>query len=307
MLPLRRASGLARALPLGARHMSRIGKKPIPLPDAVKVTIEPYPTEQLLPIKPLSERIGSAERYFLRNSPTKDSFQMFGAPQMLRVEGPLGSLKVPVHSYCNVQIDEGDMGSNVVVSPRCEGKTKLGKTMWGSLRGYIAGAVLGVSQGYRKELELHGVGYRARIEPPGGEGPKSAGAPPAPSGKAGGLKGKAVAEAPDRLVSLGVREYGARTGAQAGVIPVPPDEGAAAPGDELVLRVGFGHEVRVKFPPHLQVVTPSPTSIIITGIDRQSVGQAAARVRLIKKPDPYKGKGIRYVGEVVRLKQGKRR
>ena len=66
-------------------------------------------------------------------------------------------------------------------------------------------------------------------------------------------------------------------------------------------------QVRVDFPPHLKVSTPTPTMISIFGIDKQQVGLAAQRVRLLRKPDPYKGKGIRYVGEVVRLKQGKRR
>lgn len=60
------------------------------------------------------------------------------------------------------------------------------------------------------------------------------------------------------------------------------------------------------FPPHLTVTTPTPTTISIFGIDKQQVGAAAARVRLLRKPDAYKGKGIRYVGEVVKLKQGKR-
>ena len=74
-----------------------------------------------------------------------------------------------------------------------------------------------------------------------------------------------------------------------------------------MLRIGFSHEVRVDFPPHLTVSTPSPTTIVIEGIDKQQVGLAAQRVRLLRKPDAYKGKGIRYVGEEVKLKAGKRR
>ena len=77
--------------------------------------------------------------------------------------------------------------------------------------------------------------------------------------------------------------------------------------NSLMLRIGFTHEVRVDFPPHLDVSCPTPTTVIISGIDRQQVGLAAARVRLLRKPDPYKGKGIRYAGEAVKLRAGKRK
>ena len=75
----------------------------------------------------------------------------------------------------------------------------------------------------------------------------------------------------------------------------------------MMMRLGFTHEVRVDFPAHLEVSCPTPTTIIISGIDRQQVGLAASRVRLLRKPDPYKGKGIRYSGEKIRLKAGKRK
>jgi len=302
MLSLRCAAAVRPALTLGVRHMSRIGKRPVLLPDGVTAKLEPYPMEELLPVKPLSEKGGTTGHpynYLMRHSPNKDSFQMFGdGPKMLLVEGPLGSLKVPIHSFCDLSIGEVEGAMQIAVEPECKGKSKMGRSLWGTLRTYIAGAVQGVSQGFRKELEIHGVGNRARVEPPGGA-EKAAEKAKQPTGK-----GKV--EGADQFKSLGMRRYGARKGAQAGILPVSV-AGAPEKGDELVLRLGVAHEIRVLFPPHVTVVTPTPTQIVISGIDRQSVGQAAARVRMIMPPDPYKGKGLRYVGEPVKLRAGKRR
>lgn len=290
------APAMRPAMALAVRHMSRLGRKPIPLPQSVKASMEPYPMEELLPVKALHMR--QNEKYILRNRPRKDTFQLFGPPQMIRIDGPLGSLKVPIHSQCEVSIlGDEQRGCEIQVNPKCKGETKLGRTMWGTTRAYIASAVHGVSQGFRKELELHGVGFKARVED------SKASAPPA---AAGSLKEKTVAEAPIVDYTLGMKKYGKRVAAQAGVLPVIPED-APTKGDNLILRVGFSHEVRLQFPPHLTVTTPTPTQIIITGIDAQSVGQAAARVRQVKKPEPYKGKGVRYAGEFVRLRPGKRR
>jgi large subunit ribosomal protein L6 len=80
---------------------------------------------------------------------------------------------------------------------------------------------------------------------------------------------------------------------------------AAIAGKTLQLRVGFAHEVHKEIPAGLKVTCPDQTHIVITGIDKQLVGQFAAEVRAVRKPEPYKGKGIRYDGEVVRRKAGK--
>jgi large subunit ribosomal protein L6 len=80
---------------------------------------------------------------------------------------------------------------------------------------------------------------------------------------------------------------------------------AAIAGKTLQLRVGFAHEVHKEIPPGLKVTCPDQTHIVITGTDKQLVGQFAAEVRAVRKPEPYKGKGIRYDGEVVRRKAGK--
>lgn len=80
---------------------------------------------------------------------------------------------------------------------------------------------------------------------------------------------------------------------------------AKAQGDKVVLNIGFCHDVPLKMPEGVKVETPSPTSIILTGPDKQAVGQVAAEIRSVRPPEPYKGKGIRYEGEYVRRKAGK--
>jgi len=76
-------------------------------------------------------------------------------------------------------------------------------------------------------------------------------------------------------------------------------------GNFLLLNVGFSHPVYVQYPESITVKTPEPTKIVITGIDKQLVGQFSARIRQIRKPEPYKGKGIRYSDEIIRKKAGK--
>ncbi len=79
----------------------------------------------------------------------------------------------------------------------------------------------------------------------------------------------------------------------------------AIQGDTLQLRVGFANEVHMKIPKTLQVTCPDQTHVVVKGVDKQQVGQFAAEVRGVRKPEPYKGKGIRYEGEAVRRKAGK--
>lgn len=283
-------------LPLfGVRCMSRIGRQPVQLPVTVQISVRDYPSSDLLPIKPPTpQRL----KYMQKHRPSRESFQSFGEPRIVRVDGPLGSLQVPVHSVCDVAVQEGEAEGEraVVVQPQCGGETKLGRTMWGTTRGYIANAVRGVSQGFRKELELHGVGFRARVEAAGDVKPALQGGVTKAASQP-----VAVVEKP-----LGMQRYGHAQGPQG---PGPAPDPAVPPpgGGVLVLRIGFSHEVHVPFPPHLTITTPTPTTITIFGVDKQQVGQAAARIRLMRKPDAYKGKGIRYVGEQVKLRAGKRR
>ena len=82
---------------------------------------------------------------------------------------------------------------------------------------------------------------------------------------------------------------------------------AAMQGKDLVLQIGFSHEVRFAPPPGITIKAEKPTVLTITGIDKQQVGQVAAEIRGMKKPEPYKGKGIMYQGEVIRRKEGKKK
>jgi large subunit ribosomal protein L6 len=114
------------------------------------------------------------------------------------------------------------------------------KALHGLIRSLIANMVQGVTQGYEKALEIHGVGYRV-----------------------------------------------------------------AKQGNDLEFAVGFSHPVKKAAPAGIEYDVPSPTRIVVKGIDKELVGQIAAEIRAIKKPEPYKAKGIRYEGEYVRRKAGK--
>lgn len=153
--------------------------------------------------------------------------------QTVTVKGPKGELAGDVHPAIAVKVDEGKLVCTVAKP------SKHGSALWGTTRANLANMVRGVVEGYRKQLELQGVGYRAN------------------------LKGK-----------------------------------------DIELQVGFSHPVQIEAP---EGVTFSVEKAIITvdGIDKQLVGQMAAEIRAVKPPEPYQGKGIRYVGEVVRRKVGK--
>jgi large subunit ribosomal protein L6 len=80
---------------------------------------------------------------------------------------------------------------------------------------------------------------------------------------------------------------------------------AAVQGRKVVLQIGFAHPVEIPLPAGVDAVAPNPTSLVITGIDKQAVGQVAAKIRSVRPPEPYKGKGVRYKGEYVKQKAGK--
>ena len=138
--------------------------------------------------------------------------------------------------HVSVELKEG----KVVVSPKAE--TKEARALWGTTRANINTLVKGVHDGFTKELELVGVGYKARVE-----------------------------------------------------------------GNKLILSLGFSHDVTVETPKGLKITCTSPTQISIFGADKQLVGQTASEIRNWRKPEPYKGKGIKYVGEYIRRKEGKKK
>lgn len=150
------------------------------------------------------------------------------------VKGSKGELNRDFHDRMSFEIEDGEI---VVNRPD---DTRESKALHGLSRALLNNMVVGVSDGFAKELEIQGVGYRAA------------------------LKGK-----------------------------------------DVELQVGFSHSVLVEAPDGITFEVPEPTRINITGIDKEKVGQAAANIRKVRPPEPYKGKGIRYVGEYVRRKAGK--
>jgi large subunit ribosomal protein L6 len=150
------------------------------------------------------------------------------------VEGPKGKLEMDVHPTITVAQQDGNL---VVTRPDDE---KPSKALHGLTRALLANMVEGVTNGYRKGLEIQGVGYKAEQR-----------------------------------------------------------------GKNLVLSVGYANQITLPIPPNVTVALDGPNKIAVTGADKQAVGQFAAVVRSVREPEPYKGKGIRYEGEVVKIKPGK--
>lgn len=156
--------------------------------------------------------------------------------QNVTAKGKLGELSFTAPEV--VAVSQAD--NQISVTPANESGDARSK--WGMSRSMIANLIEGVSQGFKKELELKGVGYRAQMR-----------------------------------------------------------------GTKLVLAVGYSHDVEVDVPQGLKIECPSQTEVVISGDNKQEVGQLAANIRSIRSPEPYKGKGIRYKGEYVALKEGKKK
>jgi large subunit ribosomal protein L6 len=150
------------------------------------------------------------------------------------VKGPKGSLSLEVAAP--IEVAQAD-GSITVTRPSDEGEVRA---LHGLSRSLIANMVTGVTEGYRKTLEIVGVGYRVQ-----------------------------------------------------------------AKGQDLEFALGFSHPVPVSAPEGITFKVETPTRFVVEGIDKQQVGEVAANIRKLRKPDPYKGKGVRYQGEQIRRKVGK--
>ena len=150
------------------------------------------------------------------------------------VKGPKGELTRTFSKHIDIKIE----GSEITLHRPND--TKEMKTIHGTTRANFNNMVVGVSEGFKKELEMRGVGYRAQLQ-----------------------------------------------------------------GTKLVLSVGKSHQDEVEAPEGITFEVPSATSIVVSGINKEVVGQTAAYIRSLRSPEPYKGKGIRYVGEYVRRKEGK--
>ena len=157
------------------------------------------------------------------------------SPGRVQVNGPLGELSQNVPLRMHVEKSDSEI---VVTRPTERGEDRA---LHGLTRTLIANMVDGVTKGFEKRLEIHGVGYRAQLK-----------------------------------------------------------------GTDLELAVGFSHAVTVKPRDGISFEVPAPNQIVVKGIDKQLVGQTAAEIRKVRPPEPYKGKGIRYVDEQVRRKVGKR-
>ncbi|MBN2878968.1 MAG: 50S ribosomal protein L6 [Clostridia bacterium] len=150
------------------------------------------------------------------------------------VKGPKGELKQKVNPVIKAEVKD-----NQILFTRPNDK-KENRSMHGLYRALVNSLVIGVTQGFQKELQIVGVGYRAQ-----------------------------------------------------------------AKGNNLELNMGYSHPVIMEAPEGITFETPSNTQIFVKGIDKQLVGQVAANIRAVRKPEPYLGKGIRYAGEYVRRKEGK--
>jgi large subunit ribosomal protein L6 len=150
------------------------------------------------------------------------------------VKGPKGTLSVQISAPIEVSQEDGVL---TVTRPSDEGEVRA---LHGLSRSLIANMVIGVTEGYRKTLEIVGVGYRVQ-----------------------------------------------------------------ARGNDLEFALGFSHPVPVSAPDGISFKVETPTRFIVEGIDKQQVGEVAAKIRKLRKPDPYKGKGVRYQGEQIRRKVGK--
>jgi len=153
---------------------------------------------------------------------------------IVTVKGPKGTLEQQFNEILDIKLEDNQI---VVKRPDNEIFTRK---IHGTTRALLQNMITGVTEGFKKQLEIRGVGYRAQLQ-----------------------------------------------------------------GKKLVLQLGFSHNVEVEIPANINVEVPKNTDIIISGIDKAAVGQFAAEIRAFKKPEPYKGKGIRYVDEFVFRKAGK--
>lgn len=154
--------------------------------------------------------------------------------RLVTVQGPKGKLDLKLSDRINVEVND-----NQLLVKRAT-DTKVDKSLHGLYRALIVNMIKGVTEGYLKELEIIGVGFKAAVS-----------------------------------------------------------------GDKLNMSLGFSHPVNFTIPAGIKIETPKPTQLVIKGIDKQLVGEVATEIRAFYPPEPYKGKGIRFVGELVKKKVGK--
>ena len=153
---------------------------------------------------------------------------------VVTVKGPKGMLETAINPSITVTVDAGTI---LLTRPS---DLQKDKSLHGLSRTLVANMVTGVTQGFKKDLEVNGVGYRA-----------------------------------------------------------------AKDGNRLVMNLGYSHQVIVEETKEIKIDVPAPNKVVVSGIDKQAVGQFAADIRSKRPPEPYKGKGVKYASEVIRRKEGK--
>lgn len=166
--------------------------------------------------------------------PVPDSVEFKLDGNTVSVKGPKGELSREFHERVSITFDDG------AATVAREDDERESRALHGLSRALLANMVTGVADGFRRELEIVGVGYRAALK-----------------------------------------------------------------GNDIELQLGFSHPVTVTAPEGITFEVPEPTKVAVVGIDKELVGQVAANIRKLRPPEPYKGKGVRYVGEHVRRKAGK--
>lgn len=167
----------------------------------------------------------------------KDGASITIADGKITVKGKLGELSVEDNKLVDVEIVDG----KVIVTPTKKDDLAA-RAMWGTMRANIANMVKGVTEGFFKEIEIFGVGYRASLS-----------------------------------------------------------------GTNLVLNLGYSHDITYKTPAGIKFEIVSPTEFKVIGIDKILVGKVADEIKKLRKPEPYKGKGVIYKGEWIRRKEGKKK
>ena len=156
--------------------------------------------------------------------------------RQLSVKGPKGTLTMQLADEVSYEINDGGISVQPV------NDSKRSRSFWGMQRTLVQNLITGVTEGYTKQLQITGVGYRANVQ-----------------------------------------------------------------GKNLKLQLGYSHDVDYAIPEGITIATPDQTTVNISGIDKQKVGQVAAEIRRWRKPEPYKGKGIKYAGEFIFRKEGKKK
>ena len=157
-----------------------------------------------------------------------------GENNAVTVKGPKGTLSQQLHPEMKIEMNAGEIN---IIRPS---EQKKHKALHGLTRSLLANMVIGVTEGFQKELEINGVGYRAQMQ-----------------------------------------------------------------GKKLVLNLGYSHPVEMDEVAGIEIEVPAPNKIIVKGADKQLVGHVAANIREKRLPEPYKGKGVKYVTEHIRRKEGK--